>query len=117
MITFARLYEEIQKRKGILMNTGEQKRALSIIRLGKNLHKKNQTPFWEEFISLCNDSEGLSELLGVSREVIQSWPSKISDALDESESSAESPYDKMDQKVIPTGENGAFVTNQDPYIS
>jgi hypothetical protein len=118
MVSFAQLLEQLEKSKSQalpLMTSGEDGRALNVVRIGKEFHDKNETPFWDEFISLCGNTEDMSELLGVSKEKILSWPSKIQDMLDRLEQhNAESPMGREDKKVIPTGETGAVVTNQDP---
>jgi hypothetical protein len=118
MVSFAQLLEQLEKSKSQalpLMTSGEDGRALNVVRIGKEFHDKNETPFWDEFISLCGNAEDMAELLGVSKEKILSWPSKIQDMLDRLEQhNAGSPMGKEDKKVIPTGETGAIVTNQDP---
>jgi hypothetical protein len=118
MVSFAQLLEQLEKSKSQslpLMTSGEGGKALNVIRAGKELHDEKDTPFWDEFISLCGNSDGLSELFGVSKEKILSWPSKIQDMLDRLEQhNAESPVGKEDKEVMATGETGAIVTNQDP---
>lgn len=119
MITFARLWEQIEKEKGRspLMDGEEDGPTMAVLKAGRDLHKEKQTPFWDEFISLCNNSEGLSNLLGISREKIQSWPSRIKNGLSKLEShTSESPYEKENKKIIPTGTSGAFTVNQDPNL-
>ena len=117
MVSFAELWEQIEKNKGAspLMTSGEDGRALNIVRLGKDMRDENQVSFWDEFISLCGNSDGLSELLGVSREKISSWPSKIKEILDKIEQiTTENPKNREDKKLMATGDTGAFTTNQDP---
>jgi len=117
MVSFAELWEQIEKNKGAspLMTSGEDGRALNIVRLGKDMRDENQVSFWDEFISLCGNSDGLSELLGVSREKISSWPSKIKEILDKIEQiTTENPTNREDKKLMATGDTGAFTTNQDP---
>lgn len=99
------------------MTSGEDQRALTAIRIGNELHDEDQVSFWDEFISLCGSTDGLSELLGVSRDKIQSWPNRIKEMRDQWEKhTAESPSEKPDQEVLPTGDNGAFTTNVDPSM-
>lgn len=117
-VSFATLWEHIDKekaRKSPLMNSGEDDRALIVVRVGKDMHEKGKTSFWDEFNSLCNNSEGMSQLLGVSAEKIRSWPAKIEEALSKLEKqTAMNPSEKDKTALVPTGDNGAFVTNQDP---
>lgn len=99
------------------MASGEDERALSTVRRGKEMHEDDETSFWEEFISLCGDTEGLSQLLGISRNKILSWPARIQEMLDKLEKhTAEDPAEKEDEKLVPTGDNGAFISNQDPNL-
>lgn len=116
-VSFAQLWEQIENKRmnSPLMNSGEEDLSLTAVRLGKEMHEKDETSFWDEFISLCGSTESLSKLFGVSREKILSWPSKIKEMLDKLEyQTAEDPTKKEDEKVIPTGDNGAFTSNQDP---
>lgn len=118
MVTFAQLWEQIENnkaRQSPLMTSGEEERALSVVRLGKEMHDEDETSFWDEFISLCGSADSLSALLDVSREKVLSWPSQIKEMLDKLEKhTAESPTEKEDKQLMPTGDNGAFITNQDP---
>ncbi len=118
MVSFAELWEQIENnkaRRSPLMSSGEDERALAAVRIGKEMHDKDETSFWDEFISVCGSTESLAELLGVSREKILSWPARIQEMLDKLEKhTAESPAEKYNQEVLPTGDNGAFTTNQDP---
>lgn len=47
------------------------------IRAGNNL----SNDFWDDFLKLCNQSHALSDLLGVRREVIASWPQRIREGI------------------------------------
>lgn len=119
MVSFAQLWEIVEKEKGRspLMGGGDDSQVINVVRTGKDLHGDDQTPFWDEFITVCNDSAGLSELLGVSREKIIGWPARIRQALEKLEKhTAESPSERPETEVIPTGDNGAFTTNQDPQM-
>lgn len=99
------------------MGSSQSGPATAVLQAGRDLHKDKQTPFWDEFISLCGNAEGLSALLGVSREQIASWPAKIKDGLDELQTQAvNSPEEKTNKKMIPTGMTGAVTTNQDPNL-
>lgn len=118
MVSFAELWEQIDKekaRKSPLMSSEEDNRALIVVRTGKEMHEEGKTSFWEEFSSLCNNAEGMSQLLGVPTDKIRSWPAKIEEALDKLErQTAVSPSEKIKTELMPTGDNGAFTTNQDP---
>lgn len=99
------------------MTSGEDGQVLNVVRIGKDMHNEDETPFWDEFISLCANADGLAQLLGISREKITSWPARIKESLDKLEKHhAESPSGKDDTEVMPTGDNGAFTTNADPNM-
>lgn len=118
MVSFARLLEELEKNKMALplMDSGESNKVLNLIKTGSDLREKNETSFWDEFIGLCSNSEGLSELLGVTKDKVNSWPSRIKNYINELESKNINISQKEKQKVIPTADTGAVVTNQDPKI-
>lgn len=118
MISFAQLLEQLEKQKEStpLMTSGEDGPALVVVKSGKNLHDDGQTSFWDEFISLCGNSEGVADLLGVSREKVNSWPARIKEQLDKIQQNGADPQEDQDTKVVPTGETGALTTNQDPNL-
>ncbi len=58
--------------------------------------------FWDNFILVCNNTDGLSQLLGVSAEKIASWPIKIQEYLKKSKDH-ENPEDKEKTQVMNTG--------------
>jgi hypothetical protein len=116
-LSFARMWEQIEKdrARSPLMTSGEGGRAMAAVRAGKELHDDGETPFWDEFISLCSNAEGLSELLGVSPEKVRSWPSQIQEALNDLERHhANDPGHEEKTELLPTGDTGAFTTNSDP---
>lgn len=100
-----------------LMDSGEDGQVLNIVRAGKDLRKDEDTPFWDDFISLCSNARGMAELLGVAPDKVLTWPGKIQEALDKLEShDAESPNVKTDTTVLPTGDTGAVTVNTDPQL-
>lgn len=115
-VSFAQLWEIIDKQQSSpLMGSGEDDKHLTVVRTGQEMHKEGQVPFWDEFISLCSDAEGLSQLLGISKEKVSSWPPRIQEALSKLERhKAMNPAEKEDTTQIATGDNGAFTTNTDP---
>lgn len=118
MVSFGELWESMDKSgTSPLMGSGEDGQTLSVVRSGKDLRKEDESSFWDDFISLCGNVQGMSDLLNVSPEKIRAWPNKIQDALDKLEShDAESPNVKTDTEVVPTGDNGAFTGNVDPQL-
>jgi|694.fasta_scaffold15092_3 hypothetical protein len=119
MVSLQQLWEQIENRKksSPLMGGDDNRSVMAVLKAGRDLHHDNQTPFWDELISLCKNPEGLSSLLGVSREQIASWPTKIKKGLEDLRNqSVNSPEEKQNKKMIPTGMNGAVTTNQDPNL-
>jgi len=55
--------------------------ALSAITTGRNVAED----FWDNFIMVCNNKEGVAELLEVSPEKVASWPSIIKNKMDQIE--------------------------------
>lgn len=118
VVSFAQLWEQIEKdkaRRSPLMSSGEDNRALVIVRTGKEMHKEGQTPFWDEFISLCGNTDGLAQLLGVKPDQVRTWPAKIQEALNKlDQQNVMDPSQKDKTEMIPTGDNGAITMNADP---
>lgn len=118
MVSFRQLWEQMAKNQiSPLMDSGESSAALNVVKAGKELRKEDETQFWDDFVSLCSNSDGLADLLDVNAEKIRSWPGKIKDMLDKLDlHTAEDPNEKEKAEVIPTGMNGAVTTNVDPYL-
>lgn len=51
----------------------------NIINTGKNINPN----FWEEFILVLNNSEGLADLIGVSKSKVLTWKNKIKEKMSE----------------------------------
>jgi hypothetical protein len=99
------------------MDSGEEGRALSVIRTGLDMHDEGETSFWDEFISLCGNSDGMAELLGIGRDKITSWPSRVREMLEKAQrANSEDPSQKDQTEMIPTGSNGAITMNADPNL-
>ena len=110
MKSFTEFLEELARRSP-LMDSGEQDEVNSIVRIGKDLHKENQTPFWDEFITLCNNADALASLLKVSREKIMEWPARIKETLEKIEKHTSNNSERPEIK--PTGQS---ISNQDPIF-
>lgn len=82
----------MKKFKKYLKNREEN----NIINTGKNVNPN----FWEEFILVLNNSEGLADLLGVSKNKILTWKKKIKEKM--SEQSKDININKK-FKIIKTG--------------
>ena len=116
MVSFRSLWEQMDK-KNPLMDSGIDSQALTAIRAGESLHAEDETSFWDEFITICSNREGLAELLDVSPDKVSNWPSRIKEYQDDlKKRNTESPHEPEEPEMIPTGDNGAVTTNQDPYL-
>lgn len=114
-LSFRQLWENMENSP--LMNSGEDSRALTAVRAGKDLRAEEDSPFWDDFITLCANRDGLAELLDVTPEKISTWPARIKEHLDKLlKHDAEDPTKPEDTEQIPTGDNGAVTVNQDPYF-
>lgn len=71
--------------------------AMKAIHTGINIDEN----FWDNFILLCNNPEGMSDLLGVSSEQITGWGNKIKHNLELVNKNINS--DSQKTKVIDTG--------------
>lgn len=99
---------------GTLMSTGEETRSMQTIRAGMNLKENDDESFWMDFMKLCSDSEGMSELLGVKEVEVRSWAAKVREALEKvKESNRQNPEGQDDKKVMPTGDNDGSMTVND----
>jgi hypothetical protein len=104
MTTFLDLWESMRRFKenedGPLLDSGEESVAMRSIRTGMGF----SDDFWENFKSLCNDAEGLSELLEIPKEKITGWSSKIDDLIEQIKSKdGESDHSEKKSEMIPTG--------------
>jgi hypothetical protein len=73
--------------------------AISAIFTGQNI----ADDFWDNFILVCNNKNGLAALLGVSPEKVMSWPSSIQKHKEESKTK-DNPEEKSKNQIINTGD-------------
>ncbi len=73
MTTLARVIEQMDC---LVLEDVDPKAAVAI-RAGVN----QRADFWDDFIKICNQSQALSELLGVRKEVIARWPTAVREVL------------------------------------
>jgi hypothetical protein len=119
MVSFGQLWEAMENPPDSpLMDSGEDSEILSVVRAGKDLRQEEESPFWDDFMTLCSNSRGMAALLGVSHEKVINWPGRIREHLEKLEThDAEDPSTKDDVEMVPTGDNGAIVTtNMDPNL-
>ena len=62
-----------------LFGDNKDTQAKAVIRSGINL----RPDFWDDFMSITNDAEGVSQLLDVPKEKVANWASLIKDALED----------------------------------
>jgi hypothetical protein len=62
--------------------------------------------FWDNFILVCNNKDGMAALLNISPEKIASWPPIIQSYLDKAKNH-KNPESKEKTKIINTGEENA----------
>jgi len=104
MTTFWTLLQTMnEEEEAALLDGGEKSKAMRVIRTGMGLRNKDCGNFWEDFISICNDGEGLAELLDIPSEKIGGWVSKIKEALDKVEDSDSQQTGDEKAKILPTG--------------
>lgn len=100
--------------KGALLTSGEESVALRAIRNGINLRKEDCGSFWEDFIQVCGDAEGMSELLEVPKEKVTGWPSKVKEILSQVEKKDDQEsHDSERAEMISTGGNDGPTASQD----
>lgn len=73
--------------------------ALSAITTGQNVAED----FWDNFIMVCNNKEGVAALLGVAPEKVATWPSIVKNAMDQAEPE---DADQTKTSLIHTGQQG-----------
>jgi hypothetical protein len=115
MITFCQLMEAMDQVHSPLMDSGEESKGLSVIRSGNTMRGgETDDSFWEDFMALCGDYEGMAELLGVKPEQVNSWPSRIREAIQSTEKHDMQGENKPEEKqeMLPTGQNGAMTTQK-----
>lgn len=117
MVSFSELWNVIENSNTTpLMGSGNEDRAISAIRSGRDLRSKEETSFWDDFISLCSN-EGFADLLDVNKEKLSTWPAKIKELLNKIEDvKHEDPEHEDDTELMATGDNGAFTVNSDPNL-
>lgn len=91
MFTFKEFRESLDEKSN--------EKVIEVVRKGMNLSKY----FWDDFLSLCSNSDGMSDLLGTSKDKITSLNEKINKIKNEIEKKDSSETKKRD-KIIKTGD-------------
>jgi hypothetical protein len=80
-------------------NKDTDDKAMNVIRTGLGVDED----FWDNFLLVINNSEGLSALLDVPTTKIGSWHNKVRQALSKVAQADERPNPKGNTKLIHTG--------------
>ena len=84
-LSYGRFYEEMMKdrtQSSPLMDSGLDSKALQVVRAGNELRGEDPS-FWDDFVQLLSNSEGIAELFGISQEKVATWPHRIKMNLDQ----------------------------------
>lgn len=98
MSSFQRLWENIQLKKESIEE--KEDKDMSAIRTGIGV----RDGFWEDFLLVINNSEGLSQLLDIPVTKIASWHDKISHTLNKVKEADSTPELKKNVKLLKTGQ-------------
>ena len=104
MTSFQRLWENIQISKE---KAPKDDKAMSAIRTGIGIRDN----FWDDFLQVINNSEGLSELLDISTVKISEWHQRIKDALEKINSVDGDQEVKNNEKMLKTGHSDEIDPN------
>lgn len=96
MPSFQKLWENIQAEKE---KPPQDDRAMSAIRTGIGIREE----FWDDFLLVVNNSEGLSALLDIPAVKISGWHDKVKKVLEKVQQADSSPETKDNGKLLKTG--------------
>ena len=110
MVSFYRLCELMDQEKDRkdqpIFDSGEDTKAMQVVRQGLGLRKEGESSFWDDFISLCNNAEALSQLFNVSEREVRNWPKYIKEAIEKvnqkNDKTGLGLNDKANKEIIPT---------------
>jgi len=88
-----------------LLDAGVETKAMEAIRIGKNIDKN----FWDNFTKVCNNTEGVAELLDVDSQKVGSWSSRIHELLKKVNDKDTNKKNRM----ISTGNDGLLADDSD----
>lgn len=105
MVSFWRVLQTMQEDEdAALLDSGEESKAMRVIRTGAGLrNNKDCGNFWDDFISVCNDGEGLAELLDISADKVANWASRVREMVDKVESEDDQDTANKKSKIVSTG--------------
>lgn len=93
--------------EGTLMGSGEESAAMKVVRAGMNLREDEEdTTFWQDFMNLCSDAEGMADLLGVKSAEVRRWSQRIRENIGQiKDINRTNPEGEDQSKVMATGDN------------
>ena len=97
-MSFQKLWENMQSQKN---KSSHDDKSMSVIRTGLGVDEN----FWDNFLQVINNSEGLSQLLDVPTTKISSWHSKVREVLDKVKEADSTPDLKDSGKLLKTGQS------------
>jgi hypothetical protein len=98
MSSFQRLWESMQADKAKEKSPHDDK-AMSAIRTGIGVRED----FWDDFLKVINNSDGLSALLGVPTTKISEWHSRVKHNLEKVRQADNVPDSKDSGTLLKTG--------------
>lgn len=105
MVSFWKLMQTMKEdEEAALLDSGEESKAMRVVRTGIGLrNNKDCGNFWDDFISVCNDGEGLSELLEVPADKISNWASRVKEMMDKVDGEDDQITTEKKSKIVSTG--------------
>jgi hypothetical protein len=106
MLSFDFMLEQLEQElnPAPLMDSGVESKGMQVVRAGLALRGKGDSSFWQDFIKLCANANGLADLLNVKRETVTSWASKIQEAISAVEKHDQQHGDSQEE-IMPTGDD------------
>lgn len=83
MLTFLKLWEIMSSQESLPLNaSGESSPAMRSIRRGLEMRGDSNRTFWDDFVQLCNDTDGVAELLGVQPDQVAGWGARVNELVE-----------------------------------
>jgi hypothetical protein len=99
MLSFHRLYENMALAKAGADVSPQSDKAVEVIRAGLNISED----FWDNFIQVIGNPDGVADLLGVSKENVSSWSGRIKSIMDQVDQHDDEKSREEKSKSLPTG--------------
>lgn len=95
MISFSELLERMEED-----SLSSETKAMEVVRAGLNI----SPDFWEGFINLTGNSEGMADLLDVSRHKVANWAARIREVAAQIDKSDDEEAKDNKSELLSTGE-------------